>query len=308
MLDFHGLRLEVSAEDPGVRATVLDRVRRLPPAPPGAADLAFGYDAAPIARPDGDGRPVYDPVRGEVLHFDSADLLYLDLGDGVRALCDPERGRVHVGAARPDPFLLSHPLFTLPLLELAKRRGLYGVHAAALARGGRGLLVAGTSGAGKSTLTIALLRGGFDYLGDDLVFLTRRDGALRGLGLAEDLDVTERTVGFWPELAAHVRDGVPGAPKRRLAPEEALGASVVSECEPRAIVFPRIAGTAKSRFETMTAGEALRELAPNVLLTERASAQAHLSALGALAASCTCVRLHTGRDFDALPDTLGALL
>jgi hypothetical protein len=58
----------------------------------------------------------------------------------------------------------------------------------------------------------------------------------------------------------------------------------------------------------MAPGEALLELAPNVLLTERESAQAHLSMLGALTASCTCVRLHTGRDFDALPETVAGLL
>ena len=45
-------------------------------------------------------------------------------------------------------------------------------------------------------------------------------------------------------------------------------------------------------------GEALLELAPNVLLTEPRSSQAHLDALAALVEASACYRLATGRDLD----------
>src|SRR5262249_42100296 len=162
------------------------------------------------------------------------------------------------------------------------------VHAGALARDGRGLLLAGTSGAGKSTLTIALLRGGFDFLGDDLLFLARRDGELRGLALPGDIDGTEQTVGFWPALQAHLPRGPggDGAPKARFAPEECFGSRCVPECVPRALVFPRISGRDESVLSEIGEAEALLELVPNVLLTEQESSQAHLDALGALVAQC----------------------
>ena len=58
----------------------------------------------------------------------------------------------------------------------------------------------------------------------------------------------------------------------------------------------------------MDPAEALLELAPNVLLTEVRSSQAHLDALAELARTCACYRLETGRDFDALPGLLRGLV
>ena len=54
--------------------------------------------------------------------------------------------------------------------------------------------------------------------------------------------------------------------------------------------------------------EALLELAPNVLLTAPARGGAHLAALGRLVHGCTCHRLATGRDLEALPALLLDLL
>jgi hypothetical protein len=57
-----------------------------------------------------------------------------------------------------------------PLLHwLAILDGNVVVHAGAVAHGGRGILIAGAGNAGKSTLTRALLREGFDFLGDNVV-------------------------------------------------------------------------------------------------------------------------------------------
>jgi hypothetical protein len=63
--------------------------------------------------------------------------------------------------------------------------------------------------------------------------------------------------------------------------EEVYGAEVIWECLPEALVFPRVANRPKSILKPMDPGEALRELAPNVLLTEARSSQAHLDALAA---------------------------
>ena len=54
--------------------------------------------------------------------------------------------------------------------------------------------------------------------------------------------------------------------------------------------------------------EALLELAPNVLLTEPRSSQAHLDVLAALVRETACYRLETGRDFHVLPTLLRNLL
>jgi hypothetical protein len=58
----------------------------------------------------------------------------------------------------------------------------------------------------------------------------------------------------------------------------------------------------------MERDEALLELAPNVLLTEPRSSQAHFDALAALAAASDCYRLETGRDLPAAARLLRKLL
>ncbi len=54
---------------------------------------------------------------------------------------------------------------------IAHARGGVALHAAALSRDGRAVLMPGRSGAGKSTLTMWLTRRGFNYLTDEAVFL-----------------------------------------------------------------------------------------------------------------------------------------
>lgn len=63
---------------------------------------------------------------------------------------------------------LLHATFRQLALAAAPTRGLL-LHAAAVERQGRGLLLPGSSGSGKSTLTALLAIRGFDYLTDELV-------------------------------------------------------------------------------------------------------------------------------------------
>jgi hypothetical protein len=312
--DLHGVRLSVSTAGLGeeVSSALTSRLARLPldGAPP--HDLSFEYTLGEHAfgRPEG-GRPVYEPPQGEVVYADADDVLYLEVGPRLRVLCDPGEGRVRIsarGVEGDDLWLLSHPLFTIPLAESLKRRGLYHLHAGGLARGGRALLLPGTSGAGKSTLTLALVRAGFGFLGDDTQFLARRPGGLRVLAFPDELDLTEQTVSFFPELADLDAPRPSGWRKRQLRAENVYGAEVVWECEPALLVFPRVAGTRESALEPLGKAEALLELVPNVLLTEPRSSQAHLDALAELVARSGCYRLATGTDLDGAIRLLEELL
>jgi hypothetical protein len=319
--DLHGLRLAIDQAQAGDEETTRAlhaRLALLPAAPTGGpTDLTFEIHAAAgdrehdLARPAAP-RPVYDPPLGEVVYDDGGDLLYIEHGPRLRVLAEPGRGRVRVsarGADGADLWLLSHPLFTVPLAELLKRRGLYSLHAAGLCLDGRALVLPGTSGAGKSTLALALVRAGFGFLGDDTLFLARRPAGLRLLAFPDEFDLTEQTVGFFPELAP-LLDGTErsGWRKRQLRAEKVYGAPVVWECSPGVLVFPRVSGRAESALEPMDAGEALLELAPNVLLTEPASSQAHLDALAELARASRCYRLETGTDLDGAVRLLRDLL
>jgi hypothetical protein len=314
--DLHGVRISVVASGEGERAAAgiharLAGLSLLGDGRHGGLEdgvifeIHFGEGGHPFDRPAA-ARPVYDPPAGEVVYDDGADLLYIRYGPRLRVLCEPGRGRSLASAGdtaripEEDLWALSHPLFTLPLVELLKRRGLYGLHAAGLCLGGRVLLLPGTSGSGKSTLALALARAGFGFLGDDTLFLARRPEGLKILAFPDEVDLTDQSVAFFPELASLLDTGLPaGWRKRQTRAEQAYGAEVVWECEPALLVFPRVAGVAASQLTPMRREEALLELAPNVLLTEPRSSQAHLDALAELVERSECWRLETGTDLEA---------
>lgn len=82
-------------------------------------------------------------------------------------------GRAVVGCGALDevaPLLLG----TIAAQVLRADHVFLGIHGAALARGGKGLLLAGSGGSGKSTLAAALAGAGWDYLGDDIAFVDHR--------------------------------------------------------------------------------------------------------------------------------------
>src|SRR4029079_12696466 len=98
-------------------------------------------------------RPVYDPPVGEVVYDDATDRLYIGHGARLAVLCEPGLGRTRVavdGMKEADLWTLSHPLFTLPLVEMLKRRGLYGLHAGGVCQGRPALLLAGNNCLGNA--------------------------------------------------------------------------------------------------------------------------------------------------------------
>lgn len=134
------------------------------------------------------------------------------LQDGARIIADfHEQGLLLIDGARnlvegyfvrPDAM---HPdvcssFFHFALSELLKRNGLYTVHATALEYQGRGVLIPGYSGQGKTTSFLSLLRSGFRYLSDDYPLLRDRGTHMELLAFPMKIDVTDRTIEFFPEL------------------------------------------------------------------------------------------------------------
>jgi len=307
---FHGLRISISGP-PTVSATIHKRLRQFLTDGHDPIDLTFEFCCVPdygthlVERPLGRSRPVYKPLKVEIVYFDIENKLYINYVDRVRVLCDLNRGHARVsflGSELDNLWFISHPMFTIPLTEFLKQRERYSLHAAGLCLDSKGLLIAGISGAGKSTLTIALLRTGFGFLSDDTVFLTRDREGLRMLAFPDEIDATDETIRLFPELHYLLQlPKRPGWPKRSIWAEEVYGVDFVRECSPSVLVFPSVANAEKSVFRPMGRDEALFELASNVLLTEPRASQSHLDVLGELIKKSKCYRLETGRDFDALP-------
>jgi hypothetical protein len=311
--DMHGVRISVASEDDQVGGAIDARLRHFRSPGHGPVDVAFelqtteGPGSHTVSRPPGPARHVYDPPAGEVLYFDEHDALYIDYEGRVRVLASVPDGRVVISIAeseRDNVWLLSRPLLTLPLVELLKARGLYSVHAAGAALDGGAIVLPGASGSGKSTLAVALARAGLEFLADDMVFLARGDDGLRVCAFPDEVDVSDSTAEWFPELAGLVGRTPAGWPKHRVRLEAAFGARVAAPCRPGVLVFPVVTAGERSSLEPMPPDEALVELAPNVLLTNRAASQAHLDTLGELVRASRCYRLHAARDFERIGELL----
>jgi hypothetical protein len=307
LYDIHGVRLEIAAEDPIVDAAVFGRLRHFVADGGAPPSIRIAYRAAgSLAASGTPGRPVYDPPTGSVTFDDEDDVLHIEHA-GVRARCEAARGQAIVAGPADDPWLLSRPMLTFPMLELLKRHGRFSLHAAGAALDGQPVLAAGTSGAGKSTLAVALMRAGFEFLADDMVFLTREPSLLVH-PFPDETDLTDESAGFFPELE-HLVGHVPeGWPKHHLRVDVTFGAAIAAPAAPALIVFPRPSGRSRSVVTPMAPHEVLRELAPNVLLTERTASQAHLDVLGELARGTPAYRLATGHDLQEAAETVAALL
>jgi hypothetical protein len=307
--DFHGLNLSVSSS--ASIASCLDtRFQMLPPNGVCTETIFFDFESVSnskghrFAKPPGRARAFYQLEGGDASYFEAEDQLYLSYQDRVRVLCNPGSGSASFSVLEPEIdnlWLASQLLFTICLIEILKRRGLYSLHAGGFSANGKCLLIPGTSGAGKSTLTVASLRANFDYMSDDMVFLMGHPDGFQVLAFPEELDVSDQTASFFPELSFLLGSPKrPGWRKRQIHPVQVYGAKVAPAARPAAVLIPRIAQAETSVVTKIDPDEALLEIVPNVLLTEADSCRAHLAALGELVTSTPCYRLETGRDFDQL--------
>jgi hypothetical protein len=306
----HGINIEVCCS--AAVAQCLDaRFRFFPASENGGEKIHVDFQPASpagehaIERPQGASRPFYEMPKGEASYFPATDEAYISFADSVRALCAPQLGRVVISTVESEPrnlFMASHLILTIILVEVFRRHGWYSLHAAGFSMNGRAILIPGTSGVGKSTLSVALLRAKFDYLTDDMVFLARGAEGLTVRGLAEDIDVSEQTIRFFPELDFLTKSPkTDGFTKRQLRVDEVYRATPILESRPSAIVLPHISGKPQSTITPIDGDEVLREIVPNVLLTEQRACQGHFAVLADLTRQVRCYRLETGQDFDRIP-------
>lgn len=156
------------------------------------------------------------------------------------------------------------------------------LHAGAVA-GRRGAVVLpGPSGAGKSTLVGALVRGGYDYLTDELVAL---DGGARALPFPRGLGLDAR--------ARRLLGGLDHVPTPHVPPD-ALRPAAVSGARPVvAVVVPRYEPGGRSLLQPLPVDRAVLALA-----TAAVNLPAHgtggLRSLATLASRCPCYELQVG--------------
>jgi hypothetical protein len=316
--DIHGIRVAVRADSAAVAAGA-DRALSDFAALSARATGKAGRAARPVEielHDVGTPRPLPEGAQPQFRHArvrcyrHQGELWFTD--PAATVVLDPEAGRAegHVAPSGDPSRLRDDPIFTFPLLELLRHRGLFHVHAAGLARGERGVLLPGDTGAGKSTLTVTLIRAGWDYLSDDALLLRAGPTGVEALAVPDEFHLDPALGERFPELAGLAeREPYSAGRRRAFRPEEVYARSPVPACMPSVLLFPQIS-PGGTRAEAMAPSQALTALirvSALVLLDERVAAS-HLDALRRLVSQCRCYRLYHGPDALADPERVSRLV
>jgi hypothetical protein len=208
---------------------------------------------------------------GEVANF--LALLFADLhaqeAADIAAVLDiatlDDSGRCTIAGAAGEPLFCGRlgvdcaaVLFDQVIYHLLdQQKDGVALHAGALARLGRTVLLPGQSGSGKSSLTAWLVKQGFSYLTDELVFLPD-DGSCRLIPFPRPLCLKAGSAALVSAMlpaghAADVLHGTQGAviPHRLLNP---VFSPVTAA--PSLIVFPQYQAGASLRLDTVSGARA----------------------------------------------------
>jgi len=313
--NIHGIPLEVVCDAEDAAGLVARRLAGFPAAEADRAELLVEvttHGRLPAVRRLADARVVHETPEAVVRYSDEQDELWLEYGAHGVACCRAGEGHAWIAVDRASdawPWMATRPLLTICLLELLKRRSLYGIHAAGAALDSRAVLVFGPSGSGKSTISLSLLLAGWSFLGDDIVFLRDADAGMEVLAFPEDIDASDETIGFFPSLGRPENwPQLAGYSKRQISPGGLAATPLPDAARPLVAVLPRVVVDGAQSTERIGPDRLLRELVPNMLFTHRAATQSNLDVLARVAREVAGFRLLLGRGVDALPTLLADLL
>jgi len=129
-----------------------------------------------------------------------AGFLRATLDDSSFAVVYPQAGAALVTVSRDMLRFRYHVRYELiefaVYLLAARSRGLVPLHAACVAEGGRGIVLAGASGAGKSTIALNCLAQGLKLVSEDSVML--EPISLRATGIASFLHLRRESLQYVP--------------------------------------------------------------------------------------------------------------
>lgn len=177
------------------------------------------------------------------------------------------------------------------------------VHAGAVGDGTGAVLIVGVSGSGKSTTTLACLRAGLHYLGDDYVLVDPDRAFVHSLYHSGKL--TPNTLVHFPELTPHVANPDSMTDFKAILYMADLFPQQMSASSPlKAILIPTITGQPHTHLTLVSPMLALRALAPSTLFQAAQPSADEFAKIGRLVRSVPAFRLHAGTDFTSLTDCI----
>ncbi|HEY0413063.1 MAG TPA: HprK-related kinase A [Allosphingosinicella sp.] len=164
------------------------------------------------------------------------------------------------------PLALAHGLLAAEMgmnlqMALGQRRYLL-LHASAVERDGRALVMTGSSGAGKSTLAALLGERGWRFMGDEFALVDLADGRLHPFPRAVSLknEALALFAGVDPARLGPVLAGTPKGTIRHLRPPSEAVARMAEPAIPALILFPRFGADLPPEIRPVGAAEAFVRL------------------------------------------------
>lgn len=245
-------------------------------------------------------------------YFAWHDLCLIDFYPWATATIDPARDiavLVINEAVLPSPLIFSNQILFQTLEVLLQTRGLYPIHAAAVAQGRTAVLFPAESGAGKTTIALTLVRAGFRFLGDDKPIITTRAGRPVVLAFPEPIHAYVDELSAFTELPGQTYPGfAPDYPlKRAFRPEEFQPGCIISSATPGALIFPEGRTDGDTVLEPISRAEGLRRLI-ELNWPIPWGFDGFLDLMADLTARTPCYRLRCGPTLDGLPERVARVI
>jgi hypothetical protein len=181
------------------------------------------------------------------------------------------------------------------------------LHSAAVGRDDRILLLAGAGRVGKTTAAVACARAGWDYAGDDYVYVNTSNGRVEPLYCSARLRAD--TAPAFPELLKKARATCSDGELRyelRLATQ--LDRGRVRGGSVAAILLPRRSGAAFPKFSPARRFDVVSALYTSMLLIEFGWREAMIKKITSTVGLAPVFFVDTGQHPDAIPDAFAAFL
>jgi hypothetical protein len=149
----------------------------------------------------------------------------------------PDRNLV-VGEVLKTTALSNEAIFDLliihPLRHILKYKNIFFVHAAALAKKDKGILISGPTKSGKSILAIKLVENGLKFLSDELTIFDKEQ--LYAFPLKIGLE--RKSLKLFPKLEGLLKETKNGSEKFSFHIQDFYPDCYVANCIPKVIIFP----------------------------------------------------------------------
>jgi hypothetical protein len=234
-----------------------------------------------------------------------------EMGAGVLSMLDTQQASavywVHDAAALPY-YEQGAPLRTILNWWLSSRN-FQCVHAGAVGTTEGGVLLTGKGGSGKSTTALACLDSELLYVSDDYCLFTNEPRpyvySLYNTAKLNGLRDLQRQPQFLPMI--HNTNQL-GQEKLMMFLARHMGHKLRRGFPLKAILLPCVTGNVETRLTRVSAGLALKSLAPTSLFQLPGAAQRSFQNMGELVRQLPCYQLELGSDLSAIPEAILRLL